>query len=170
MPFLETQFVPDLITVLASLISISITFAVITYFVYFPAKKSIQERQSFIKNNIDNSIEKNQQADQFLNESESKIKQALEDSDIIISTSKTEADLIKQKIIEDTNQEINDLKVRLEKNNNLLLEKQKEEFNDQVISLAIEISKRIIDEKISDEEEIKLIDKFTKELENESNK
>ncbi len=161
---------PSIITILGSLIAISITFAVISYFVYFPIKKSVEDRQEFIANNIELSIDKNKEADKFLSESEEKVKQALSDSEIILTNSKEEADKIKHNIIEKTHQEIEDLKTKLQKNSEEQIKKQQDQFNDRVVELALEISRKLLNEKVSPSEEKQLIDKFMDEIENGNNK
>ncbi len=167
---LINNIAPSIITILGSLIAISITFAIVSYFVYFPIKKSVEDRQEFISNNINSSIDKNKQADEFLSESEDKVKQALLDSEIILNNSKQEAEEIKKTFIEKTNQEIEDLKIHLQKNSEEQIKKQQDQFNDRVVELALEISRKILNEKVSPEEEKQLITKFMDEIENGNSK
>ncbi len=168
--FILDNVAPSIITILGSLIAISITFVIISYFVYFPIKKTVDERQNFISKNIESSIDKNKQADKFLSESEEKVKQALSDSEVILNNSKKEALEIKNNIIENTNKEIEDLKINLKKNSDEQIKKQQEQFNDQVVELALEISRKLLNEKISQNDEKELIEKFMKEIDNELNK
>ena len=157
---------PEMVTIISTLIGISITFAVISYLVYFPVKKTINERQDFIKNNIDDSIKKNKEADKFLEESEKTIKQSLSDSDIILGNSRDDAKKIKKEAFVDSEQDIVDLKNNLEKSKNTEMKKYSEKFNEEVVELALEISRNVISKEIDDSYEEELINSFMKEIQN----
>lgn len=164
------EVVPPFIDVLATLITISIVFVVVSYFVYFPVKKNIEDRQKFIKTNIDESIEKNQKADEFMDRSEKQIQTSIADSQALIEKSREEALELKKQILIDAQQEIANKKAHLDKVYKTEIANYEETFNNQVIELALEISKKAIDQKLSKQDEQALIDEFIKELEqNESN-
>ncbi len=162
--------VPPFIDVLATLITVSIIFIIVSYFVYFPVKKNIEDRQKFIKTNIDESIEKNKKADEFVDRSEKQIQTSLSDSKIIIEKSKEEAMSLKNQILADAQQEIKNKKQHLDKVYKNDIANYEETFNEQVIELALEISKKAINQKLTKQDEQTLIDEFIKELkQNESN-
>jgi len=155
---------PTLIHVITTLITLSIIIAISTYFIYFPAKKSIEERKKLIKDNIDESIIKNKQADVFIEEAESKVKNSVENSKFVTEKSKAEATRIKQEIISQAQEEINQLKEKLISEKNTETETLKESINQQIVDTALEISKKVIEKDLSKEDEQKMIDSFIKEL------
>ncbi len=156
--------VPPFVDVIATLITISIIFIIVSYFVYFPVKKNIEERQKFIKTNIEESIEKNKKADEFVDRSEKQIKTSLVDSKEIIAKSKEEATVLKNKILADAQNEIEAKKQHLDKVYKNEIANYEESFNEQVIELALEISKKAINQKLTKQDEQALIDEFIKEL------
>ncbi len=167
MPFIFLgNITPTVIHIITTLLTLSIIVVLTTYLIYFPAKKSINERKKFIKTNIDESIEKNKQADKFMEEAELKIKESVDDSKYVTDTAKAEAKRIKEDIIEQAQEEINQLKERLVKEKTSETESLKAKINQQIIDAALEISKKVIEKDLSKEDEQKMIATFIEELEN----
>ncbi len=167
MPFIFLGAIsPNIIHVIATLLTLSIIIVLATFLIYFPAKKSIEERKKFIKSNIDEAIDKNKQANKFMEDAELKIKESVDDSKYVTDTAKAEAQRIKEEIIEQAQEEIDQLKEKLVKEKTSETESLKAKINQQIIDAALEISKKVIEKDLSKEDEQKMIATFIEELEN----
>ncbi len=154
------ELMPSIWIMIATLGSLLVLLIVLTTFLYNPVKKMVNRRKEFIKKNIDESIQAKRNAFDLENEANLKLQDSRNASDEIISKAKIEAEVIKNQYIEQAKREAE--RIIREANEDIQLKKKnlQNETYDEIVSVAIDISEKIIQNKISEKEAKKYLDNY----------
>lgn len=154
------SLMPSIWIMVSTLASVLLLLIVLTKFMYNPVKKMVENRRDFIRKNINDSIEAKKKAFDIENQANQKLEESKQIGDNIITKAKIEADTIKNTYIHQAKQEatriINEAKdeVRLRKE-----EFEKEAYN-EILSVAMVISEKMIKDKISEKEMKRYLDEY----------
>lgn len=155
---------PSVWVALGALISTGILLFVISYYAYFPTKKYLEERKKLIKDNIDNSIKLNQEANEKLSKADQTLKESFSKAEDHFEKIKLEAFKNKNEILEKAKLEalsILDENRKSFEGEKVLYEQQlKKDF----VDTSILIAEKIIKENLNDEINKKLVNDLLKEL------
>ena len=159
----------DIITVnlwqiVVSLLNLVILFLIIKKFLYQPVKNVLKSRQDKID-------EKNNQAEKYLSEAEKtkteleiKLNDAENKADEILNEATLNAERRKEKIISDARDEA-DIIIRQAKTDaELEMKKAENDIKTQIVDVSFELSKKIIEREIKEEDHHKLIDSFIEQI------
>ena len=146
--------------IIVSLFNLVILFLLIKKFLYQPVKNVLKSRQDKID-------EKNNQAEAYLSEAqktkadlEAKLNDAENKADEILNEATLNAQRRGEKIISDAHDEADTI-IRQAKNNaELEMKKAESEIKNQIVDVSFELSKKIIEREIKEEDHHKLIDTF----------
>lgn len=151
---------PSWIMLVATLGALCILIAVLTYFFYKPVNKMIQKRKEFIQNNIDQSIDVKENVFKLENEAKINLRKSQETANELIAKAKIDGENIKNQYIEhgknESNKLIEEAKDAIEHKKRTL---EKESY-DEIVSIAMEISKKIVKSKITEAETKKYLDEY----------
>lgn len=143
------QMMPSIYIMIATLGALIVLIIILTKFLYNPVKKMVEERQKYIQKNIDDSLESKLSAINKEQEARDKLVESNNLAQEIINNSKIEAETIKVEYITKAKQEAkkitDDAKVDIQ----LTKEKLEKETKAEIVTIATEISEKIIKEKIS---------------------
>lgn len=156
--------VPSLPVLIASLVSLLILVVVISYFAYFPVKKFLAERKEYVSNNIEESEKMNTQAKETLEKAQTKVVNSKKEGKDIIQkyTEKAnkEADVIVEKAKEKSNKIVEQANVRVVEAE----KKMRADLNEEISSIAIQATEKLLKENINNNTNKKLVDEFINEL------
>ena len=133
-------------------------------FGYKPIKKMIKKRQDFVKNNIQESINKNQEADQKLAQSNETILASRREASDIVEAARSEAIAQREEILRQAEQEVIEMKKRAERDIKQSEEDAKEEIRQQMIEIAIAASSELLKRNVDDKDNKKLVSDFIDEI------
>lgn len=157
------QLMPSIWIMIATLGALCILIIILTKFLYKPVKKMVKNRQDFIQKNIDDSIEAKKNALLLEKESREELEISRSKAQEIISTSKIEGELIKKEYISQGQYESKRLIDESKQNIQANIKKIKSESHDEIVAIAIDISKKIINENIDTKQANKYLDEYLKE-------
>lgn len=154
------QLMPSIYIMIATLGSLCFVFLILTYFLYKPVKKMVKKRKDFIQSNINESIQAKKKAFDLESEARTKLLESKEIGNELITKAKHEAEIIKNKYIEQGKLEVE----RLIKEANDDIEARKrileQQSYNEVVSIAMNISEKIIKEKITEKDTKKYLDEY----------
>lgn len=150
--------------IVVSLLNLVILFLIIKKFLYKPVKNVLKSRQ-------DKLDEKYTQADEYLSEAEiakveldRKLADAENRADAILNDATAHAEKRKEKIVNEAREEA-DAIIRQAKNDAELEKKKAEsEIKTQIVDVSFELSKKLIEREIKEEDHHKLIDSFIEQI------
>lgn len=150
--------------IVVSLLNLVILFLIIKKFLYKPVKNVLKSRQ-------DKLDEKYTQADEYLSEAElakveldRKLADAENRADEILNDATAHAEKRKEKIVNEAREEA-DAIIRQARNEAELEKKKAEsEIKTQIVDVSFELSKKLIEREIKEEDHHKLIDSFIEQI------
>ncbi|WP_236094574.1 F0F1 ATP synthase subunit B [Mycoplasma anserisalpingitidis] len=153
---------PNIPMMIATIISFTLAFIFLTFFLYKPVKKMLKERHDFIQSNIDESIKVKEEAINKTNEANKHLQDAHIQANKIVNDAKVRSEKV---IIAYTAKAKLDSKTLLEEAK-LDIKAQKREFNehakDKIATLAIELAEKIVKKEISRKNHEEIIEDFLK--------
>ena len=154
------QLMPNIYVMIATLGALCILLLVLTKFLYKPVKKMVQRRKEFIQKNIDESIQAKKNAFDLENEARAKLQESKSLGNDLVAKAKIEAEAIKSQYIEQGKNEAERL-IR-EAKDDIKAKKRslEEESYNEIVSVAMEISEKIIKDKITEKEAKKYLDEY----------
>lgn len=149
---------------IATIMNFVVLYLVLKKFFFKKIEAIIEERQDLINEKLDSAEEEITKARILAIENEKILKKAREEGKLITQKEKAKADKIYNEIIEEANEEAKIIMSRARKE--IVREKEKAEahLKTQVVDLAIELSKKIIEKNIDEEKNREIIDDFIKKV------
>ncbi|NOQ50433.1 MAG: F0F1 ATP synthase subunit B [Mycoplasmataceae bacterium] len=157
--------IPTVSVVIGTVISLSIVFAVVSYFIYFPVKKITEDRSSKIKNDLEEAEKMNSNASKSFKNAQDILVSAKTEATSIVATSISQADIVKNSIIDDASIRSKEL---IEAARNQITQEREQfaaELQKQIIDTSILAATKIVEKEIDSKANKKLITDLIKELE-----
>ena len=150
--------------ILVSLLNLVILFLIIKKFLYQPVKNVLKSRQ-------DRLDEKNNMADRYLSEAENtkaeleaRLNDAESKADEILNEATVNAQRRKEKIISEARDEADAIVRQAKTNAELEMKRAESDIKAQIVDVSFELSKKIIEREIKEEDHHKLIDSFIEQI------
>lgn len=150
--------------ILVSLLNLVILFLIIKKFLYQPVKNVLKSRQDKID-------EKNNTADRYLSEAENtkaeleaRLNDAESKADEILNEATVNAQRRKEKIISEARDEADSIVRQAKTNAELEMKRAESDIKAQIVDVSFELSKKIIEREIKEEDHHKLIDSFIEQI------
>ena len=150
----------DIWSFIVQLLATAILVFILAKFLVKPAKKFIEERKAFIDNNINEAVNKNKEADEHLNVAETRLKNSRKESKDIIDAAKVTAMNEKKRIMNETKQEVANMKDKAYKDIESERLKMKEDISSEVIDVALLAASKVVNRNINDEDNHKIVSDF----------
>ena len=150
----------------AFVVQLSATFLLVLILAKFlvkPIRNFVAARQAYIQKDLDEAKIKNEQANINLKEADSKLKDARKVSKELVETAKVTALNEKDRIIEETKEEVRLMKEKAKNDIDIERKKMKEEFTNEVIDVALSAASKVVEREINESDNKKLIESFIKE-------
>lgn len=154
------NMLPNLYVTLMQLLLFAITVAFFVFFAYKPVKKKLEQRANYIKNNIDESKKKNDEASKNLEQANEIVFQSQKKAGEIIQEAQITAENKAQTLEKELNKAIEDQRQQAHKDIEAERTKMIKEAKNEVIDAAINTSKAILKREITKEDNEQLINEF----------
>lgn len=150
--------------IVVSLLNLALLFLIIKKFLYQPVKNVLKSRQDKID-------EKNNKADEYLSEAENtkleleaKLNEAENKADEILNDATVNAERRKGKIISEARDEADAIIRQAKTNAELEMKKAENDIKTQIVDVSFELSKKLIEREIKEEDHHNLIDSFIDQI------
>lgn len=155
---------PNLPNFIAHVLATIVLIIILSKLVYKPFRKSIDNRRAEINKLLDDAILNQTTANKDRREAESVLKEAKNESLLIIKNARVDADAQKMQILETASNEANNLQNHAK--NSILREKAKaqEEIRKSIIDVAFAAAAKVLEAEVSSDRNTVLIDQFITDL------
>lgn len=151
-------------TLFFQILNTLVLFGALSYFLFVPVKKMIEERQAKIEGELTDADEKNKKADALIVTYEGKIAGIEEEGRIMIHEASVKAENRGQEIIKEAEHEASLIKKRAEKEIEREKIKAVNELKEQIVSLSLLAASKVLEEDIDQGKHQTLINQFLEEV------
>lgn len=145
---------------ITTLINFFILVLILKHFFWDKVKAAIQEREDYIDERLSNADEESEKARMYLIENERILKSSKVEGKKIIEKKKEKANKVYSEIVDEANKEAKSILERARVEIEREKEKAQFELKKQVVDIAIEISTKALQEKVTEEKQRELISDF----------
>ena len=147
-----------------TIITFLLLFYILAKFAWKPLLKMLEERESLIKNSLDDAEKARQELEKLNSESEAIISKARSDAQSILSDGKAAAEKIKEDTISKAKDEAD--KIREDVQHQIQVEKDKAitDIKKEVVDLSISVAEKLINKNISEQDNSSLIEESLKKI------
>ena len=153
---------PSIYIIIATIGAFLVTLIILSKLLYGPVKKMMKKRHDFIQKNIDDSVNSKQDSLKIQSKAKSELVQSKVIAEEIISKTKRESEILKQSFIDEGKQEAQRLIDEANIEINFKLLKMEETRNNDIIDMAIIISKKIISKNVGKDVAQEYLDSYIK--------
>ena len=155
---------PGLITMIASMVSVSILVLVISYYVYFPVKEYSRKRKEHITKKLETSAKLEADANAIYVKAKTAKVESVKKAQEIVTNATQAASLEKERILNEARQESAHLISHAEEVSREKIEGIKTQAQKEITELALKAAEKVIGKNVNSEVNEKLIDDFISEL------
>lgn len=163
---IQVLALPELPSVIITLVSFLVLFLVLRKFLHGPVTNFIQERQDNIQSDIDESKVLKQEAMDLKADYEERMERAKLEGQEIVENSRVRASELEESMLEEAKEEVRTVKERAKKDIEREREKAYEDVKESAGEMAILIASKIMEKDMNLENQNVLIDKFIDEVGN----
>ena len=150
--------------IVVSLLNLVILFLIIKKFLYQPVKNVLKSRQDKIDEQNNKASEYLSDAERTKAELEAKLNDAENQADNILNEATVNAQRRKEKILDEARDEAESIIRQAKTNAELEMKKAESDIKTQIVDVSFELSKKIIEREIKEEDHHKLIDSFITQI------
>lgn len=152
----------------AFVVQLTATFLLVLILAKFlvkPVRNYIAARQAYIQGNLDEAANKNKEADEKLLDANTQLKEARVTSKQMVENAKVTALNEKDRIVEETKEEVASMKEKARKDIENERIQMKEQLSKEVIDVALLAASKVVEREVSEKDNKKIIDDFIKDKE-----
>lgn len=161
------QLFPNVTTIIVQLLSTLVLFLAAKKFLYVPIKDMLSQRELVAQENLRKANEAKESALLEKERAKDYLQQSIDKANKIVDDAHADASKQKQEIIESAKKQakenIEQANLRIEANKKAMLD----QLQDDMVDIALEASKRLLQGKASEEQDRLLVEAFVKDLNNE---
>lgn len=159
-----SKLFPNVWDALATFLAFIILLLVAFYFAYKPVKKLLKKRGDYVEGKIKDADDKEKQANEKLKEAEQRVKDSNIEAMEIVEKAKEDATKEKDRIAAEAKlareAEVKKAKEQIAQE----IEASKDEVHKEIVSVALDASKKVLSREVNSKDNEKLIDDFIKDL------
>ena len=156
--------IPSFVVQLAAFIILSI---IVIKFAYKPVSKFIKKRREFVESTLDETRKENAEAKAKNEEAIKNLNDSKKQAMVIVEDAKKEAESQRQVALEEVKKELALKRQEALKDLEKEKDKARKELYDEVVNLALDASKELLNREVDSEDNKKLVASFIDELESE---
>lgn len=158
------KLIPNFFSFLVQLLALVFIIVVVMVFAYKPVKKTLEARSNAVQAEINAAKENNALSEENKLKSMQEIVDARKKSNEIVSAAQHIAEVEKERIIHEGEQAV--IKMKLEAEEEILKAKEeaKVEIHNEIVNVALDASKEILQREVSIEDNSRLVEDFIKEI------
>lgn len=145
-------------------IAIFVMFALLSYFLFNPARAMLKKREDRVRDNIDSAAKAKAEADALRADYENKLRNIRKEEDAILSAARKKALENEAKIIDAAKAEAAGIIARAQKQAELEMKKAEDDIKKEIITVASLVAEKVVSEKIDINIQDSLIDETLKEI------
>ena len=145
-------------------ISILILFGALSYILFEPARKILEDRKQRIANDVAGAKQDKAEANEYKAEYEAKLKNIEKEADVILSEARKKALAKENEIVASAKAEAAGIVAHAKKEAELEMKKAKDEIKQQIIEVATLMAGKIVTVSLDDEDQANLIQETLKEM------
>lgn len=154
------RFSINIPVIIATIINFLILIAVMKKFLFKPINNIIDARKSEIENSILKAEKDKEEAEKLRKESEELNLEAKMEGKSIVEIYKVKAEKVSKEILDNAHEEAQNILSRAKREIEIEKEKAEAEIKAEAINLAIELSKKVLEESIDEAKHRKMIEDF----------
>ncbi len=159
-----SKLFPNVWDALATFLAFIILLLVAFYFAYKPVKKLLKKRGDYVEGKIKDADDKEKQANEKLKKAEQRVKDSNIEAMEIVEKAKEDATKEKDRIAAEAKlareAEVKKAKEQIAQE----IEASKDEVHKEIVSVALDASKKVLSREVNSKDNEKLIDDFIKDL------
>ncbi|MFA4930360.1 MAG: F0F1 ATP synthase subunit B [Patescibacteria group bacterium] len=148
----------------AQILNFTVLLVILNYFLYKPILKTLREREQKVKKSIEDSHKIEEELLKVAKEREEKLKTAKVEASHIIKESQTTGAEAREKIIQVAKAEAEQIIAKAALESNQAAAEIKNEVLAELVDIVISVTEKVLDQKITNEEDKKLISKSIKSI------
>lgn len=147
-----------------TIIAVFVLFAVMSYFLFDPARKMLADRQAKIKGELDDAKTNMEEADRLREDYEAKLRDIDKEAESILSEARRKALANENQIIAEAKDEAARIMERARVEAELEKQKVSDEVKTEIISVASLMAGKVVSASIDTEVQAQLVDETLKEM------
>ncbi len=163
---IESKLIPNLWAFLVQLFALIIMILIVVKFAYKPVSKFLKARREALKNEVDDTFRKNEEARLNLANSEAQLADTRRQADEIINNATLEANKTKNEIIEKANEEAFETRNKALEDIERAKAKATREVHDEIVDVALNATGKLLEREVNTKDNTKIVEDFIKDLEN----
>ncbi len=147
-----------------TLIAMLILFILLSYLLFNPARKLIEKRKAYIKEQLDEAAEAKESALSMKEEYDNKLAKVDEQSEEMMAEARKKAKARETEIISDADAEAHRIITRAEKEASLEKDKVRDEIKQEIVQVATQMAGKFVESGMDQATQDKLVDETLKEM------
>ena len=147
-----------------TLIAMLILFILLSYLLFNPARKLIEKRKAYIKEQLDEAAEAKESALSMKEEYDNKLAKVDEQSEEMMAEARKKAKARETEIISDADAEAHRIITRAEKEASLEKDKVRDEIKQEIVQVATQMAGKFVESGMDQANQDKLVDETLKEM------
>ena len=147
-----------------TLIAMLILFILLSYLLFNPARKLIEKRKAYIKEQLDEAAEARESALSMKEEYDGKLTKVEEQSEEMMAEARKKAKARETEIISDADAEAHRIITRAEKEASLEKDKVRDEIKQEIVQVATQMAGKFVENGMDQATQDKLVDETLKEM------
>ena len=167
---IESKLIPNLWAFLVQFIALLVMIFIVVKFAYKPVSKYLKARREILKNEVDDTFKKNEEAKANLEKSEAQLADTRRQADVILNEATLEANKTRNEILEQANQEALETRNKALDDIERAKAKATREVRNEIVDVALDATGKLLEREVNTKDNTKIVDDFIKGLEEESDK
>ena len=147
-----------------TLIAMLVLFILLSYLLFNPARKMIEKRKAFIKDQLDEAAKAKESALEMKEEYDKKLSAVEEESEELMAQARKAAKARESEIISEADAEAPRIITRAEKEASLEKDKVKDEIKQEIVQVATQMAGRCVENSMDEITQAALVDETLKEM------
>ena len=162
-----SKLVPNWASFVAQLGALLVLIFVVITFAYKPVKKIVKARQDYIENTIKEAEENKAIWEDRKKQSEETVLASTKKATQIITEAKESAEIEKQKIVEETAKQVQQMKIKAEEDIAKMRIEAEEEIRQEMVEIALAASSQILAREVDEKDHSRFVKEFIEEIKKE---
>lgn len=167
---IESKLIPNLWAFLVQFIALLVMIFIVVKFAYKPVSKYLKARRETLKNEVEDTFKKNEEAKVNLEKSEAQLADTRRQADVILNEAALEANKTRNEILEQANQEALETRNKALDDIERAKAKATREVRNEIVDVALDATGKLLEREVNTKDNTKIVDDFIKGLEEESDK
>lgn len=158
------KVIPNFWAFLVQLIAFILMMVIVIKLAYKPVSNFLAKRKEYVNNNLKEAEIKNEEASRNLEETKANLQGSQKEAIQIIQDARKQAEVQRGEILEEANKDAEKAKIKAMEDIEIAKNKAMKEMHDEVIDIAMEATKNILNREVNANDDKAMLDDFVSEL------